>query len=498
MMKIQRKRISIVMLSAFLYMTTTFSPLLAYAAPSENTTYEDLAEERKKLPIQSNQIKNWPEGPTVSAQSAILMEANTGTILYAKNIDEKAYPASTTKIMTCLIAAENSSLHETVSFSHDAVFSLESGSSNIGIDPGEAMPMEECYYGIMVASANEVANAVAEHVAGSMDAFADMMNQKAGDLGCKNTHFVNAHGLYDDNHYTTAYDLALIARAFFDNEFLAKVGNTASHHFEATAHQPDDFISRNKHKLITGELSYENIKGGKTGYTDEARQTLVTCAERNGMKLICVVMKEETPDQFTDTTALFDYGFTNFTIANVAENETAYQVKNIDFFHSSHDVFGNSDTLFSLNKNSFIVLPKTIDFDELSSKISYENLNDMEVAKIIYSYDNAFLGSASILLLQNNNTIQQLPTAASEQYTEFIIQSDDTASVLFINVKHIILILISVAVLISIIFGFFSWISDYKFLDVGRQKRSKMNKKAKKNRWKGPHFSSSRFKDFDF
>ncbi len=172
--------------------------------------------------------------------------------------------------------------------------------------------MEECLYGIMVGSANEVANAVAEHVAGSMDAFADMMNQKAEELGCTNTHFVNAHGLFDENHYTSARDLALIARAFFQNELLTKIGNTASYHFEATETQPDDFIKRNKHKFITGETPYDGVKGGKTGYTDEARQTLVTCAEKNGMRLICVVLKEESPEQFNDTVKLFDYGFANF------------------------------------------------------------------------------------------------------------------------------------------------------------------------------------------
>ena len=125
-----------------------------YAAPSAAEDYLALAEDRKSLPIQSNQIENWPAGPAIGAESAILLEANTGVILYAKNIDEKLYPASTTKLMTCLIAAENSRRDETVTFSHNAVFSIDKGSSNIGIDAGQAMPMEECLYGILTASAN--------------------------------------------------------------------------------------------------------------------------------------------------------------------------------------------------------------------------------------------------------------------------------------------------------------------------------------------------------
>ena len=335
----------------------SIAPLNVFAAPA--TTEEALAdaEERKLLPVESNRIENWPAGPAIGAQSAILLEANTGVVLYAKNIDEKLYPASTTKLMTCLIAAENSQLDEMVTFSHDAVFNLEPGSSNIGIDEGQSMPMEECLYGILVASANEVANAVAEHIAGSQDAFAEMMNKKAAELGCKNSHFMNAHGLYDEDHYVSAYDLALIAKAFFQNELLAKIGNTAFHHFIATSTQPDDFIWRNKHELVTGNIPYEGIKGGKTGYTDEARQTLVTCAEQNGMKLICVILKEESPEQFYDTVKLFDYGFTNFTVANVAENETRYSIQNSNFFNTSSDIFGNSSPILSLNQDSYLIMP---------------------------------------------------------------------------------------------------------------------------------------------
>lgn len=493
------KRVGLIILSAFLYINFVFSPLVSHAAPSDGETdYEAQAEERKSLPVQSNQIQNWPDGPSVSAQSAILMEANTGTILYAKNINEKSYPASTTKLMTCLVASENSSLHEQVTFSHNAVFSLESGSSNIGIDPGEAMSMEECFYGIMVASANEVANAVAEHVAGSMDAFADMMNEKAKALGCTNTHFINAHGLYDNNHYTTAYDLALIAQAFFSNDFLSKVGNTASYHFEATATQPDDFITRNKHKLITGEIACEGMKGGKTGYTNEARQTLVSCAERNGMKLICVVMKEETPDQFTDTVTLFDYGFSNFRSINVSDYETKYQLENLDFFHNSYDIFGNSNALFSLNKNSSIILPKTIDFSEVDSQISYDNLSGDEVAKIVYSYDNTPLGTASILLLRDTSLYQDLPNKPSAGSENPVIQNQSETATVFINVKLILIIILAVAFVLSSLCVFYSWISDYKFLDVGKKSRLRSRKKIKRNRGKGSHFPSSRFKDFDF
>lgn len=450
--------------------------LTVSAAPVTAEDYAREAEERKLLPIQSNQIENWPVGPAVSAQSAIVMEAGTGTILYAKNIDEKAYPASTTKLMTCLLAIENAEMNETVTFSHDAVFSLESGSSNIGIDEGQALSMEESLYAILTASANEVANGVAEHIAGSMDAFADMMNEKAAELGCKNTHFVNAHGLYDDEHYTTAYDLALIARAFFKNDRLAKIGNTASYHFYPTASQPDDFIVRNKHKLINGEISYEGIKGGKTGYTDEARQTLVTCAEQNGMKLICVVMKEESPDQFYDTVTLLDYGFTNFSIANVSANETRYTIQGSDFFDTSNDIFGNSDPILSLNQDSYIILPKTITFQELESEVSYETSSPDEVAYINYSYHGNHLGTAIVSLIEKAPASYDFTTVSQTDQSE---ETSPKENVIVINVKSVLAAVIAVSALLMLIFFIHSVIINYHFSKTGKRKR-----KERKTRYK--------------
>lgn len=492
------RRIEHTILSAFLFISMTAISMItctsmnAYAAPATAEEALAEAEERKSLPIQSNQTENWPAGPAIGAESAILLEANTGVILYAKNIDEKMYPASTTKLMTCLLAAENSELNETVIFSHNAVFSIETGSSNIGIDAGQAMPMEECLYGILVASANEVANAVAEHVAGNMDAFTEMMNEKAAELGCKNTHFVNAHGLFDENHYTSAYDLAIIARAFFQNELLSKVGNTSSYHFEPTATQPDDFTVRNKHQLITGAIPYEGIKGGKTGYTDEARQTLVTCAEQNGMKLICVIMKEESPEQFYDTVKLFDYGFANFSVVNVAENETKYSIQNSNFFNTSNDIFGNSEPILALNTDSYLIVPKSVTFDELDSEISYDTAKEDEVAEINYYYHGAYLGTATIDLARDASATYEF-TQSTDDLSEADIKKPN---VIVVNIKTVLIIILIIAVILIIIFIIHSVINNYSFLDSGKTTR-RHRKRRKRNRKDGPYFPSSRFKDFD-
>jgi len=438
-------------------------PATAKAAPATSDEQQQEQEARMELPVQSNQIENWPQGPSVGAQGAIVLEADTDVILYSKNIHEKLYPASTTKLMTCLIAAEHCSMDEMVTFSREAVFGIEQGSSNIGIDVGQAMPMEECLYGILTASANEVAAAVAEHVAGSQEAFADMMNEKAKELGCSDTHFANPHGLFEEDHYTSPYDLAIIAKAFFQNELLAKIGNTASHHFVATKDQPDDFVSRNKHQLITGEIPYEGIKGGKTGYTDEAGQTLVTCAERNGMRLICVVMKEESPQQFLDTVKLLDYGFQNFTVTNVAENETKYTIDNAGFFHTSYDVFGNSKPVLSLNQDSSLILPKTAEFEELTSEISYDTAKEGEAARIDYYYHGAFVGTAGIDLINESGSY-----------------ADSTdPNIIFINIRSVLLVVIIIAVLLILISLIHDIVKNYSFFSRHRRRRRYRTAKKK-------------------
>lgn len=472
-------------LCVFLFFATFMNHSLTLHAVSKDALMEAM-ENRKYLPIESNEIENWPSGPAVGAEAAIVMEANTGVILYSKNIHEKLYPASTTKILTCLIAAESSSLDETVTFSHDAVFSLERGSSNMGMDVGQAISMEDCLYGILVGSANEVANAVAEHIGGSMDGFAEIMNQKAAELGCMNSHFVNANGLHDDNHYTSAYDLATIARAFFQNELLAKISGTPSHHFEPTATQPDDFILRTHHKLVTQEYTYEGIIGGKTGYTDTARQTLVTCAEQNGMKLICVVLKEESPSQFTDTIDLLNYGFSNFEIVNVAENETKYNIDHADFFQTNNDIFGSSKPILSLNKDNYVVLPKTAAFKDIESSISYDVENENQIANIDYTYHGVYVGSASVDIAVSTSSYD-FDTVAETMTEVEETEPEPEENIIFVNIKKVLLWVVIGAVLLILLFVVKTFIQNYSFSRRTRRRRnlrsSKKNSRRRRSRY---------------
>ena len=466
------KKTTILTLGIFLALTPAFS---SYAAP----TAQELAEQRKSLPIQSNSYENWPDGPLVSSQSAVVMDVDSGAVLYAKNMDEKLYPASTTKIMTCLLAVENAQMDENVEFSYDAVFGVPRDGSNMGIDVGEILPMEDCLYGILVGSANEVAAAVGEHIAGDTETFLQMMNDRADELGCKNTNFMNANGLHDENHYTTAYDLALIARAFFSNDYLANIANTPRVHFEPTATQPDDFYLNNKNKLVTGEIKYEYYLGGKTGYTSQAKQTLVSCAEKDGMRLVCVVMKEETPDQFNDTVTLFNYGFSNFKKVKVSEVETKYTTGNAGVFDSGQDIFGSSKSILQLDENGYIVIPASAEFADVKSSISYNNLTANQVAMIDYTYNDIFVGSVSVNLSPN-----------TENY-DFESASTSANSVTIINVKNVILWILGIAVVLSLLLFISRYVNQYHF-------GGKKGRMAKKRRKRQVQRSVSPYRNFNF
>jgi D-alanyl-D-alanine carboxypeptidase len=387
--------------------------------------------------------------------------------------------------MTGLLAIENANLSDTITFSRNAVYSIGWDSSSIGMDVGESITMEQALYGLMVASANEVANGIAEHVGGDLDNFALMMTERAAELGAQNTNFKNAHGLPDTEHYTSAYDMALIAAAFFKNEMLAKIGNTLTYHFVATDTQPDDFVIRNKHRLINGEIPANcTILGGKTGYTNDSRQTLVTIAEKDGMRLICVILKEETPEQFNDTVLLFDYGFSNFEIVNVADHETRYTIGNASFFQTGNDIFGDSSPLLAINRSDYLVMPRTTEFPALSTDIVYTGGKgkNAAIAEITYSFSGTYLGRATIdYASENRSTYEfdhQMPVVATEEES-----APEEENVVFINVRRVIFIIAGIVFVAVLFFVFRAAIANYRLKNrrrIIRKKRAARKKRREK------------------
>lgn len=389
------------------------------------------------LPIESNEIENWPEGPVVSAQSAILMELDTGVILYEKNIHARQYPASTTKILTTLIASERCAMSETVTFSHDAVFGIPVGSNHVAMNEGDTLTMEQCLQAILIRSANEVSYAVAEHIGGTWDGFADIMNARAEELGCVDSHFVNPNGLPDPDHYTSAYDLAQIGRAFFSNDMLCQITLTP---YLRLSKSNGDLVDANQMELLPGKkYAYEYLVGCKTGYTNDARNSLVSCAEKDGMKLVCVVLKDESPCHYEDTIALFNYGFSNFEKVNISQTETKYNIENTGFY-SENDILGNSKPILSLNQNDCVILPKTVEFEDLDSEISYTGTTAGQVAVISYSYHSVPVGQTSVDLATEEKGYS-FDTPVEEEKTK-----NPIPTVIFINVLKVFLWIVGIAV----------------------------------------------------
>lgn len=273
--------------------------------------------------------------PEVTAPSAILIDAATGKVLYEKNADEKRYPASTTKVMTGLLAIEYGKLDEVVTVGQNPPL-IERGSSQIYLIPGEQLTLEQLLYALMLESANDAAIAIAEHISGTVPEFAKLMNQRARELGATNTNFVNPNGLHDDNHYTTVRDLAMIAKYAMTLEKFRSVVKEVNYTIPETNKQEERSYITNSNKLIWktyDKFRYEYATGIKTGYTVKSNQCLVGGAKKGDVELISVIMGAEGQNIYTDTIALFEYGFSSFEKVPVLEKDqivTSVSVKGVE------------------------------------------------------------------------------------------------------------------------------------------------------------------------
>lgn len=279
----------------------------AATTDSTQTAGEDRETQRQNcyaIAPDSNSVENWPQGPATYADSAIVMDMNSGAVLYSKQIEKKHYPASITKLLTTLVALDNAELTDTVEFSQDSISFLEYGDAHIGMTPGEQISMEDALYAVLLASANEVSYAVAESVGkkmgGGYDTFIQAMNDESEKLGCTGSHWMNANGLHDEQHYTTAHDMARIGAAVYQKEAFRTISQSLSHTIPATNLVNEERTFQQKHKMLwpQNDNYYEYCKGGKTGYTDQARTTLVTMADNGDMQLVAVVLYDFGNDAY--------------------------------------------------------------------------------------------------------------------------------------------------------------------------------------------------------
>lgn len=343
----------------------------------------------------------WPKPPELESAAAVVIEASTGSVLYNKNAYDAYYPASTTKLMTSLLAIEQCPLSDIVTCSRESVESIGWDSSRIGLVAGESLDMENALYAILLASANEVSYAVAEHIGGTADYFVSLMNQRAKDLGCINTNFVNPHGLDHENHYSCPYDLALIAKKAMEYTTFRRISGSYNHQVPATNKNDARWIS-NTHPFIKKNVVYDGVFAGKTGSTSKAGSCLVTCAERDGMTLICAVMK--APNSSTvqeETRKLLDYAFNNFKLTPLTASESSTKNAFPILFDEEEALISEVSSPLTVS-NTSLVLPTGASYSDLTKKITLSPskifvAGENVIGEVNYYYADNYVGSAEII-----------------------------------------------------------------------------------------------------
>ena len=356
--------------------TPTPTPVPSQAAQPEDTAKESGKEEQKATPAPAISFSeaitpiildsSSLNPPGVAAQSAVVMDSKSGTIIYTKNEHEKVFPASTTKIMTAILALElTEDLESPVTATIQALAPITNEDSHMGLLVGETLPMSKLIEGMLVASANDAANVIAIHLAGSIDAFADLMTQKAQSLGAYNTNFVNANGMHNDNHYTSAYDLAIITQYAMKNEKFREYVKQTSFQFPVTNKHSAPQILSNTNLFLSKARSthhvWSPVIGVKTGFTSQAGYCLVTAAQNNDSELISVIMNCQNTDNaqgaisYIESKKLLNFGFNNYRHTTLA--------KAGDIISSSKVYEAKNDTRISMTIDTDLgaLLPKSID-----------------------------------------------------------------------------------------------------------------------------------------
>lgn len=412
----------------------------------------------------------------LTAEAAILMDATSGQILYEKNSDTKQYPASITKLMTILLAlekmeTENIHLTDTITFSHDAIYTIEPGSSHIAIQEGETLTLEQVLYGIILQSANECSNGIAEFVDGSTEAFAKHMTARAKELGCQNTNFVNANGLFDKDHYTTAHDMALITKQLLTHDTYRKLVEKTYYEIPPTNKQDEIRYLHGQHQMLNKHslYYYPEAKGGKTGFTNEALNTLVTFAKKGDTELIVVVLKCAGAQHYVDTKTLFDYGFDNYkTVKAISATDISQDVTVTETLQNKTNTKQTISAI--LEQDVYVTIPKQGSVADIQQTITCNDTVSVPITKddilgtLTLSYEGKPIARANLVASD----------AVAETTKEELAQiSAKKRSDIF---KTIALVVIGILLLLFMAF------LAYRYLLYQKQERQRAKRKAARKR----------------
>ncbi len=403
----------------------------------------------------------------ILSESVLLYDVDNKIVIFEKNGYEEKYPASITKVMTALLTLEHadSNLQDTVYFSHDAVFSIPYNSSHIAMDEGETLTVENALYGLLLESANEVSNALAEYVSGSVESFGALMTSKAKELGANDTNFVNAHGLHDDNHYTTPYDMALIMSEAIKHEKFNEIGGTYSYNIPPTEKQPEERPLHNSNRMINSGSQYYNsdVIVGKTGFTNEAQHTLITYATRDDINLIAVVMYGNRYEPYVDTETLLEYGFSSYediviqnandnynTINLFAEKEAYYTNESNSIEEDNISAVENEKPIGEIDlyiEEVSVKLPANIAVG-LEKNITYYNRisSNIESGHVLgfidYTYEDTIIESAPMYAKTSFNYDEYLLSLEKKSIIETIKNTIQKIVIIFIVLLLLIIIFI--------------------------------------------------------
>ena len=357
--------------------------------------------------------------PNIYSASFVLIDADTGHIIHGNNYHEVLYPASVTKLMTALMLLEHTTnMEERITMSANAVFSIPRGSSHIAMDQDETLTVYESLLAIMLESANEVSNAIGEHIGGDLVTFGVMMSNRARELGALNTNFTNAHGLHHFDHFTTAYDVAIIKRELLTYPVFVEIIATTSATIPPTERQPLERILNNTHRMIQPHTNFfhEYTVGGKTGFTNEAMHTLATYARKDDMGLIVVVLNAARFDPFIYTAKLFDYGFSIYSPLQLFDH-LAWQMQ-LDIKDEYGQIIGSTDIIArdSISKN----MPSTFNLEKVELILDMPSyLNNgieegMQVGKLNIQYNDSTLADLNLYAINKIVNNQSLGTYISQ------------------------------------------------------------------------------------